>query len=166
MNAIMWARIVLALLFVSIGSAARCETTQAGNEQLIVEATKAFHACYGLKGVNIIHEGHVICLHDEIGPSMFVKLMRSRSEIKEHPFVVMASPGGRLDSSLDIIRMLDTYQPTPVVGEMCVSACAQFLFLMGQQRVLLHCGVVAMHGAPESIDANLARAVSNSTCNT
>lgn len=152
----MWTRVIFTLLMTSVCSMARCETQHVRNEQLMADATKAFHACEGMKGTNIIHDGHIVCLHDEIGPDMFVKLMRNRSEIKEHPFVVMASPGGRLDSSLDIIRVLDALHPIPVVGEMCVSACAQFLFLMGQERVRLHCGVIAIHGGPRSIDASLA----------
>jgi hypothetical protein len=157
----MWTRIIFALLVGLICSIARCETRHASNEQLMAKGTKAFHACEGIKGTHIINDGHIICLHDEIGPAMFVKLMRSRSEIKEHPFIVMASPGGRVDSSIDIVKMLDAFQPTPVVGEMCVSACAQFLFLMGQERVILHCGVVAMHGGPFSIDNSLAMKLHN-----
>ncbi len=152
----MWTRVVLILIFISISGMARGEIRAVDKNQLLKNATKAFNACEGKKGTNIIDSGHIICLHDEIGPSMFVKLMQVRGEIKERPIVVMASPGGRVDSSIDIVRLLDKFHPIPVVGEMCVSACAQFLFLMGSQRVLLHCGVVAMHGGPGSINASLA----------
>lgn len=152
----MWTRAVLILILISISSMARGEVSAVDKNQLLKNAQKAFNACEGKKGTNIIDSGHIICLHHEIGPSMFVKLMRLRGEIKERPFVVMASPGGRVDSSIDIVRMLDNFHPIPVVGEMCVSACAQFLFLMGSQRILLHCGVVAMHGGPGSIHASLA----------
>lgn len=128
----------------------------ATSKQLLRDAASAFNACQGKSGTDIIDSGHIVCLHDRIGPSMFVKLMRDRGQIRERPFVVMASPGGLVDSSIDIVRLLDGFRPIPVVGEMCVSACAQFLFLMGSQRVLLHCGVVAMHGGPGSISASLA----------
>jgi hypothetical protein len=149
-------RFILILAYLAISGMASGQARAVNNKQLLMDATNAFNACEGKKGVNIIDSGHIVCLHSGIGPSMFVKLIRKRWEIKEHPFVVIASPGGRVDSSIDIVRLLDGFRPIPVVGESCFSACAQFLFLMGSQRVLLHCGVVAMHGGPGSISASLA----------
>lgn len=149
-------KIIIFLIAISTATTSCGFDQRITNTPLLTHAKEAFTHCEGVKGIKIIDSGHIICIHAEISPSIFVELMRHRREIKNNPFVVIASPGGRADSSIDIVRMLDPLHPVPVVGEMCVSACAQFLFLMGKDRVILHCGVVAMHGGPGNIANSLA----------
>jgi hypothetical protein len=118
-------------------------------------AHQAFDACKSLKGVHIIGDGRTVCLSGEIQPPMFLSLIRSKDKIKDNVEVVLSSYGGYVNSSLDIVELLNPFHPTTVVGDNCASSCAQFLFLMGERHILLRCGAVYIHGGPASIQANL-----------
>ncbi|HET7267778.1 MAG TPA: hypothetical protein VFJ15_06670 [Oleiagrimonas sp.] len=119
-------------------------------------AKVAFSSCDGLQGVHVVKNGKVVCLRGKITSKMFVTLVKKRSEIKQHPYVVVSGIGGYPDSSIYIVRMMNSYEPVAVVGDMCASACAQFLFFMGKRRVLLHCADLVMHGGPGTIDEVLS----------
>lgn len=135
---------------------------QLNNDEMILRAKKSFELCQTKKGnVSIIDDGKTICLYGEINQDMFITLMKNEEKIHDRPLVVITSPGGRIDSAIDIADTLNKYDPTPIVGGMCASACAQFLFLMGKRRVLLHCGVVAIHGGPVPIKESLALPLDN-----
>ncbi|WEN14741.1 hypothetical protein PY254_16130 [Rhodanobacter sp. AS-Z3] len=120
-------------------------------------AQRAFAACGKLQGVNVVDHGHVLCLRGKIDPAMFISVATLRDGIKRNPYVIVSGEGGYVDSSFYIARMLDAYDPVPVAGDMCASACASFLFLMGRHRVLLHCGDVVMHSGLWSIEDVLSR---------
>jgi hypothetical protein len=154
----------LYLLFVLVlmaCSADRCVAMNASDAMLFQGAEKAFSACAGLQGVNVIDGGHVVCLRGKIDPTMFVNLITLKDRIKQNPYVIVSGPGGYVDSSIYIVRMLNAYDPVPVAGDMCASGCAQFLFLMGRHRVLLDCADVAMHQGPWTVHSVLTEKTSD-----
>ncbi|HET7561467.1 MAG TPA: hypothetical protein VFJ87_03700 [Rhodanobacteraceae bacterium] len=124
-------------------------------------AKKAFSVCRGLQGVHVLQEGSVVCLRGKIDSAMFVDLVRASHQIRKSPYVIISGPGGDENSAIYMVRTLDVLNPIPVVGDMCASSCAQFWFLMGRQRVMLHCADVAFHGGPRSIASILAANESN-----
>jgi|SRR5690348_7480055 ATP-dependent protease ClpP protease subunit len=146
----------LILVFL-VGIAGRCNAMDADSTAMFHGAQKAFAACTGLQGVNIVDDGHVVCLRGHIDPTMFVSLLKLKDKIKKKPYVIVSGPGGYIDSSVYIVQMLDGYDPVPVVGDMCASGCAQFLILMGRHRVFLHCADVAMHSGYSTVQAVLAQ---------
>lgn len=117
----------------------------------------AFASCAHLEGVHVLAQGKIVCLRGTINPAMFMSLVTVKSEIAQQPYVVVSGIGGYENSAVYIVRLLEPLEPIPVVGDMCASACAQFLFLMGDQRVVLHCADIAIHGGPPSMDQILAR---------
>jgi hypothetical protein len=56
---------------------------------------------------------------------------------------------------MDIVDMLKPFHPATVVGGDCASACAQFLFLMGDRHIVLRCGGIFIHGGPIAIQTTL-----------
>jgi hypothetical protein len=125
------------------------------NANAIHNAHKAFDACKSLKGVHVMEDGHTLCLSGDIQPPMFVEIAGIKDEIKENVSVVLSSYGGYVSSSLDIVEMLNPFHPVTVVGADCASACAQFLFLMGDKHIVLRCGGVFIHGGPIPIQTTL-----------
>lgn len=144
------------LLSFCVCVAARCHAMDAGSVAMFHGAQKAFAACAGLQGVNVIDGGNVVCLRGKIDPTMFISLVNLKDGIRQRPYVIVSGPGGYVDSSVYMVRLLDAYDPIPVAGDMCASACAQFLFLMGRHRVLLHCADVVIHGGPWAVRDVLA----------
>lgn len=141
--------------------AVRCNAMDAAAVAMFHGAQKAFAACAGLQGVNVVDDGHVVCLRGKIDPTMFVSLVRLKDRVKQRPYVIVSGPGGYVDSSVYMVRALEGYYPVPVAGDMCASACAQFLFLMGRYRVLLHCADVAMHAGSWTIQDVIAKKASD-----
>ncbi len=139
-----------------LGAASLCQAARADHGAIYHGAVDAFAKCEGLHGVHVVDGGSVVCLRGKIDPAMFVQLLRQRQGIGHHPYVVISGIGGYFSTSMGIVKLLDPHDPVPVVGDMCASACAQFLFLMGRQRVLLHCADLAMHGGPFTIKQALA----------
>lgn len=144
--------VVVFLIFVS----ARCCAMDADSVAIFQGAQRAFAECSGLQGVNVIDHGRVVCLRGKVDPTMFISLVKLKDKIKKNPYVIVSGPGGYVDSSVYIVRILNAYDPVAVAGDMCASACAQFLFLMGRHRVLLHCADVAMHAGPWTIKSVIA----------
>jgi hypothetical protein len=122
---------------------------------ILASAHKSFDACKSLKDVQVVDDGHTVCLNGGIFPPMFVSLMSKRDKIKDNVQVVLSSYGGHINTSLDIIEVLAPFHPTTVVGDACASACGQFLFLMGDRHVILRCGGVFIHGGPVPIETTL-----------
>jgi len=138
-----------------------CNAMDSSDRRIFNGAEAAFAACNNFQGVHVLNDGHVICLRGLINSTMFINLMKLKNEIRKAPYVIISGPGGDVDSSIYIVRLLDKFNPTPVAGDMCASACAQFLFLMGRHRVMLHCADVAIHGGPYPVDKALASNFSN-----
>jgi len=123
--------------------------------ETIAHAHRAFDACKSSKGAHIVDDGRTVCLSGDIEPPMFLSLISNKDKIKDDVEVVISSYGGYINSSLDIVELLNPFHPTTVVGDACASSCAQFLFLMGDRHVVLRCGGLFIHGGPISIKAAL-----------
>lgn len=152
---------LLALMIASSTFPLTCMATSASENAIFNDASAAFIACKSQQGVHVLRNGNIVCLRGKIDPTMFIDLVKVRDQIAPHPYVVVSGPGGLEDAAIYIVRLLDGHGPIPVSGDMCASACAQFLFLMGNQRVMLHCADVAMHGGPGTISDELALPLSD-----
>lgn len=151
-----WIFAISALLFLSCASLP-CQAMHAEDRALYDGGKAAFAACTHLDGVHVLAHGKIICLRGTINPAMFMGLVTAQGQIAKQPYVVVSGIGGYENSAIYIVRLLEPFAPIPVAGDMCASACAQFLFLMGNQRVMLHCADIAIHGGPPSLDQILAR---------
>ena len=103
--------------------------------ETIAHAHRAFDACKSSKGAHIVDDGRTVCLSGDIEPPMFLSLISNKDKIKDDVEVVISSYGGYINSSLDIVELLNPFHPTTVVGDACASSCAQFLLLMGDRHV-------------------------------
>lgn len=134
----------------------QCKAASADQHAIFVGAERAYAACANLQGVHVLQGGKVVCLRGKDDATMFIGLLKMRHEISRHPYVIVSGPGGYVNSSIYMVRVLKPFGPIPVVGDMCASACAQILFLMGKQRVILHCADIAIHRGPASTAQELA----------
>lgn len=151
-----WISVLSALLALMVLSL-RCNAMSPEQREVFDGGKAAFAACAHMEGVHVLAHGKVVCLRGKIDPSMFIDLANLRGDIAPRPYVVVSGFGGYENSAIYIVRLLEPFSPTAVVGDACASACAQFLFLMGNQRVMLHCADVAIHGGTETIERILAR---------
>lgn len=145
--------VVLVLISVSM----MCNAMSPEQREVFDGGKAAFAACVHMQGVHVLQNGKVVCLRGKIDPSMFINLVKLRGDIAPRPYVIVSGFGGYENSAIYIVRLLEPFSPVAVVGDACASACAQFLFLMGKQRVMLDCADVAIHGGTESIGQILAR---------
>lgn len=75
--------------------------------------------------------------------------------------VVISGPGGSVEPAIIIAREIKRRNLDTVVGGLCASSCAQFLFVAGKQKFILSKGVVVFHGGPipesQFIEMNLSK---------
>lgn len=147
---------LLIALVVLVTISSQCKAAGADQRTIFLGAKQAFAACANLQGVHVLQEGKVVCLRGKDDATMFIGLVKIRHEISQHPYVIVSGPGGYVNSSIYMTRVLEPLDPIPVAGDMCASACAQILFLMGKQRVMLHCADIAIHRGPASTAQELA----------
>lgn len=93
-----------------------------------------------------------LCISGEINGSLIGEVdsavksqHRNEAEIK---YVVLSSDGGDLSASLKVAEMIENAGATVIVGDRCMSACSQFLFVAGAKKVILAGGLVLFHGGP------------------
>jgi len=68
--------------------------------------------------------------------------------IPDGAWLVLWSGGGDVASALDMAeRILDRHMPV-VVSRLCLSSCANYLFVAGAAKVVMPESVVAWHGGP------------------
>ncbi len=67
-------------------------------------------------------------------------------------FLVLESEGGIVRYSLQMAELIDQHEFIAVVGGVCVSACAQFLFVSANHKVIVDPGFVGIHGGPISTE--------------
>ena len=103
-----------------------------------------------------IEENNILCINGSLARDQ-----TSVSQIESFPLrknlkVSLKSDGGDIDVAMDIVEHLEKFDYTAYVHGICASACAQFLFMGGKERVIGGKGAVGMHGGPftdEQIDA-------------
>lgn len=127
----------------------------------------AFESCKPLKsGVSFASASgnfaapDVLCIRGQIDPSLSLQaahyLSRPNGLYKSLRYIVISGPGGQLRPAIAIAELIERVDATVVVGDICASACSQFLFVAGKRKVILSGGVVAFHGGPlsqENIEA-------------
>lgn len=133
-------------------------------ERCLKASCSASHAmvdrCHNEKyqGVTYIEQGNILCLNGNIewGGDYWSEGNKLKSikkfHIKKHVHLVVTSYGGELTNSIMISRYLRKYDYSVIVSEFCLSACAQFIFIGSNKRIVSEGGVVAFHGGPFSQD--------------
>lgn len=124
----------------------------------LTSAGEAFGSCKEqTRGVSFHPELSVVCINGELGFDTSVALKALvRNHAGQIKFVVITSPGGYLTPALDMADIIDRNEYDVVVGGVCASSCAQFLFMAGRVKYLLDGAILAFHGGPIS-DAKIAK---------
>lgn len=97
---------------------------------------------------------NVLCIRGATTRSLETQVSNQITLAQQHPinaridYVVISGPGGEIGSAMSMAEKLDDLHPTVVVGDICASSCAQFLFLAGNRKVVLKEGILAFHGGP------------------
>jgi hypothetical protein len=113
-------------------------------------AARASTLCVALPGVHYIEAENILCID---GPIDVEGRMRSAvlgRKYRDGLTVVARSDGGSLAGAIDMAEHLGRYRYSIVVDGICASACAQFLFMGADRKIIRGDGIVAMHGGPFS----------------
>ncbi len=98
--------------------------------------------------------GQVVCVNGRINRSMRDAFNAvSDEELAAASLVHVISEGGAVRYAIDIADRIHAAQIPVLTTGMCISACAQFIFLAGAPKIIAPGGAVAMHGGPLSADS-------------
>lgn len=125
----------------------------------IHSARRAFDACEGMNGVGYEPRSRTICVRGAIDPALgedFEAVWNAHAAEAEQ--LVLSGPGGQLTPALDMAELMLTAPKPVIVGDPCISSCAQFLFVAGETKFVLSGGFVGFHGGPLSDDQIVAAA--------
>lgn len=131
--------IAVSLLALSSCSSAWCEV-----------AANASRICAGRAGVHYDSDRNVLCLGGRIDVQDHLRDQVLRQPVRDGVIVVARSEGGSLPGAIDIAEYLRPHRYSIVVDGICASACAQFLFVGADRKIIRGDGAVAMHGGPFS----------------
>lgn len=106
--------------------------------------------CGGKKAAYYDEKFNVLCIDGQFDVEGRLERMITSRSYRDDLVVVAKSPGGGLQTALDVTRYLERYHYTIIVDGLCASACAQFLFMGGTYKIVTGKGIVAMHGGPMS----------------
>ena len=105
-----------------------------------------------LPGVFLLHDKTALCISGDINGSLASEvssvLKPQNGAGGKINYVVLSSDGGDLSASLKVAELIEATGATVVVGDRCMSACSQFLFVAGGKKVILAGGLVLFHGGP------------------
>jgi hypothetical protein len=123
-----------------------------------VDCTRAAQAsavCAARRGVHYIEAENILCIEGPIDAEGRLRAAVVEREYRDGLTVVARSDGGSLAGAIDIAEHLGRFRYSIVVDGICASACAQFLFMGADRKIIRGDGIVAMHGGPFS-DAQIA----------
>ncbi|CAN4280034.1 ATP-dependent Clp protease proteolytic subunit [Pseudoxanthomonas sp. LjRoot125] len=123
--------------------------------RLFSDAAKAVHECSVLeKGVAYASKAEALCVK---GPATYQlqKDFDSRAEnlssaAMKVKLVVVDSDGGEMRPAIAIAHLIERMGADVIVGRMCASSCAQFIFMAGRRKYVMEGGHVLFHGGPLS----------------
>lgn len=118
-------------------------------------AAEASALCADRRGVHYILAENILCIEGPIDPEGRLRGAVLERDYRPGLLVVARSEGGVLDGAIDIAEHLARFRYSIVVDGLCVSACAQFIFMAAGAKIIRAEGAVAMHGGPHS-DAQIA----------
>lgn len=113
----------------------------------------------GCKNVEsgVVYESslNAICMKGEISEdtrSQFFGLMdflysgSSGKSPANYPAIVISSPGGFVSPAMDIGDYVTSKGMDVIINDICLSACSQFVFLAGKNKIFLEGAIPAFHG--------------------
>lgn len=142
--------LVVALIVTGMGINADARTDEVSRS---VQTCKQFHDSLVL--VNKSNRRPVICVNGELKGSRFTtKYMRALKRVNgkgKTPILVVSSVGGEATVAMEIAERLGNYDV--VVSGVCLSACANYLFLPAKKKTLWANSVIGWHGGAIRTDA-------------
>ena len=142
------ALIVLSVIVFAIASAAmHANASDASQAVLHCNASGS-----PVSNATFIKSKNILCLHGQIDPDMASKV--SSYDVADHAVVVLDSPGGSVESALDIAEYLQDRHVSIVVSHYCLSSCANYIFTVGNEKQVLRDSYLGFHGGP-SLSANI-----------
>lgn len=118
-------------------------------------AARASALCADRRGVHYMEAQNLLCIDGPIDVAGRLRAAVVDREYRDGLIVVVRSDGGSLAGAIDIAEYLGRFRYAIVVDGICASACAQFLFMGADRKIIRGDGIVAMHGGPFS-DAEIA----------
>ena len=111
--------------------------------------------CEGSDSLTYHKDSNVLCMAGRIGTKGYAGILAEQVAalpLRSGVRVGLASEGGSLAGAIDLVEVLEDYDYWAIVHGICASACAQFLFLGSEHKVVIGDGLLAMHGGPQSHD--------------
>lgn len=119
-------------------------------------AAEASAVCADRTAIHYAAAENVLCINGPIDVEGRMRDAVIKRDYRPRLIVVARSDGGSLAGAIDMAEHLRRFRYSIVVDGICASACAQFLFMAAEQKVIRADGIVAMHGGPftdEQIEA-------------
>ena len=107
-----------------------------------------------MSGSLLLSNHAALCISGEINRSLVSEVaIAIKSGKRKINYVVLSSDGGDFRISLTLAQMIENIGATVIVGDRCVSECAQFSFVAGAKKVILAGGLVLFDGGVTSDEA-------------
>lgn len=114
-----------------------------------VSEIQAACADAGAGPVERVMDGQVLCLTGRTDVRMRAAFLALGDDPLSGVEVVhIISEGGALGAALDIAEPIADAGVAVIAGGMCISSCAQFIFMAGSPKIIAPGAIVAMHGGP------------------
>ena len=125
----------------------------ADESDLFADARRAFQECSILaSGIAYAKSSQALCVKGNIDYSLardFGTYLKNTEQLGDKiRYVVISGQGGELRPAIEIGSKIGDAKLDVVVGDICASSCAQFLFVAGKRKIMLTGGVVLFHGGP------------------
>ena len=104
------------------------------------------------QGVTYIKSNNILCLYGLISKNMALKVLSN--DVDYNAIVVINSSGGDVKSAIDIAEYLQQRKVSIIVNHYCLSSCANYVFISGNEKYVLPGSYVGFHGGP-SLSATL-----------
>lgn len=113
-------------------------------------AARASALCAARQGVHYAEVQNVLCIDGPIDVEGRLRALVLSRGYRDGLIVVARSDGGSLAGAIDMAEYLGRFHYSIVVDGICASACAQFIFMGANRKIIRGDGIVAMHGGPFS----------------
>jgi hypothetical protein len=113
-------------------------------------AARASALCAAHRGVHYMEAENILCINGPIDVEGRLRAAVLEREYRDGLIVVARSDGGSLAGAIGMAEHLGRFRYSIVVDGICASACAQFLFMGADRKIIRGDGIVAMHGGPFS----------------
>ncbi len=134
--------VLLFIVFCQIPHHVRAESNEMMNYEIISKYCNVKKSEY----LYFDNKNNVVCIAGPIEYQLANKF--SGFEINDRTWIIINSGGGEMEAALKIgFRILDK-NASVIVKNVCMSACANYIFLAGKNKVVLKDSIVAWHAIP------------------